>query len=111
MATALQANMKFLTKQNLQDLPPLYSQEHVEDPLVPVKFFNPTGAGSWFATEYNPAEGLFFGYTTGLGHDELGYFSLAELTSYRGPGGLGIERDLHWNPKTKLSDVKSGKVR
>jgi len=31
---------------------------------------------------------------------ELGYFSLAELSSVRGPMGLAIERDLHWTPKT-----------
>ena len=31
---------------------------------------------------------------------ELGYFSLSELRSARGPLGLAIERDLHWKPKT-----------
>jgi hypothetical protein len=31
---------------------------------------------------------------------ELGYFSLDELESVRGPFGLKIERDLYWKPKT-----------
>ena len=35
------------------------------------------------------------------GHEkELGYFSLKELESVRGPFGLPIERDIHWQPKT-----------
>ena len=35
---------------------------------------------------------------------ELGYFSLAELETTKGPLNLPIERDLHWKP-TKLSDI------
>ncbi len=30
---------------------------------------------------------------------ELGYFVLSELEEVRGPMGLPIERDLHWEPK------------
>jgi hypothetical protein len=38
-------------------------------------------------------------------HDsELGYFSLAELEGFRGPFGLGIERDRHFG-EPKLSEV------
>ena len=34
------------------------------------------------------------------GHEkELGYVSLNELRSVRGPLGLPIERDLYWQPK------------
>jgi hypothetical protein len=35
---------------------------------------------------------------------ELGYVSLNELMSVRGPMGLPIERDLYWSPK-KLGDI------
>ncbi len=39
------------------------------------------------------------------GHErELGYVSLNEITSIRGPMGLVIERDLFWSPK-KLGDI------
>jgi hypothetical protein len=31
---------------------------------------------------------------------ELGYFSLKELKEAKGPTGLLIERDLHFEPKT-----------
>ncbi|MCL6481523.1 MAG: DUF2958 domain-containing protein [Firmicutes bacterium] len=40
---------------------------------------------------------------------ELGYFSLDELESIRGPLGLKVERDLYWKP-VPLSKVKSGEV-
>lgn len=97
--------MKLLTKEVIASLPPLYSQEKVKDPVVPVKFFSPLGSWTWYAYEGQP-EGddfIFFGYV--VGHEnELGYFSLKELESV-GPFGLGIERDLHWRPK-KLSEVK-----
>ena len=33
---------------------PLIAQEDNKDPIVIAKFFNPTGAGTWLATEYDP---------------------------------------------------------
>lgn len=79
-------------------LPPLYSCEKEEDPIARVKFFTPDSSWTWFATEYSPEERLFFGLV--IGHDsELGYFSLDELESVRGPLDLPIERDLYWTPK------------
>jgi len=64
-----------------------------ENVKIICKFFNPSGAGTWFATEYNKEEGVFFGYVV-LHENELGYFSLEELENYRDPRfGIGIERD------------------
>jgi len=82
------------------------SQEEVEDPVIVAKFFNPQGAGTWYATEYDPKDKMFFGYVSIFGdwNDEWGYFSLAELESYVGQLGLGIERDLYWK-ETKASTV------
>ena len=37
--------------------------------------------------------------------EELGYFSLTELVNDRGPRGLAIERDLHFQP-TPLSQLR-----
>jgi hypothetical protein len=74
------------------------SQDEVDDPLVIAKFFNPNGAGTWLATEYDPESRTFFGYVSIFGdwNDEWGSFALDELEAYRGPLGLGIERDLYW---------------
>ena len=78
-------------------LPPLYSSEHVADPIVPVKFFTPDSSWTWYVTEFDPQQRLCFGLVQGLDR-ELGYFSLDELEAVRGPMGLPIERDLYWKP-------------
>lgn len=43
----------------------------------------------------------FYGYASIFGDfcDEWGYFALSELQSVKGPFGLGIERDLYFDPK------------
>lgn len=102
-----------LTKEITDRFAKIGSQEGVADPIVIAKFFDPSGAGTWFATEYNPVDGMFFGYVTlfGLGspEDEWGSFSLAELESVRGAMGLGIERDRHCGefPISKVLPVRT----
>jgi len=99
--------MKLLTKEIIKRFAEVGSQENKPDPLIICKFFNPTGAGTWYATEYNPETREFFGYVSIFGdwNDEFGYFSLDELESIKGPFGLGIERDLHFGERL-LSTVK-----
>jgi len=93
--------MELLTKEIEARFKEIGSQENEKDPIVIAKFFNPTGAGTWYATEYNPEEKIFFGYASIFGDhcDEWGDFSLEELKSVKGMGGLGIERDLHCGEK------------
>lgn len=76
-------------------------QEEAGDPIVVAKFFNPSGAGTWYATEYDPESRCFFGYVSLLGdwNDEWGPFSLDELEEYRGAFGLGIERDRYFTER------------
>ena len=62
------------------------------------KYFTPDSNWTWYATEFD-GEDIFFGLVDGF-EKELGYFSLAELKSTRGPMGLPIERDLYWEQKT-----------
>jgi hypothetical protein len=90
--------MKLLTKALEKRFAQVGSQENVKDPIIIAKFFNPTGAGTWYATEYDPKDRIFFGYVSIFGdwNDEWGYFSLNELENYRGRLGLGIERDLYF---------------
>ena len=71
-----------------------------EDREIIVKIFDPTGSGTWYATEYDPATRTFFGFVTGLGFDEWGYFSLDDLQSVRGRLGIGLERDRHFGQHT-----------
>jgi hypothetical protein len=93
--------MKLMSKEIEREFKKIGRQEDVKDPIVVCKFFNPAGAGTWWATEYFPEDHLFFGYVSIFGDecDEWGTFSLAELESYKRPFGLGIERDLNFEPK------------
>ena len=70
-----------------------------------VKLFNPCGAGTWLLADADPddPDRLFGLADLGLGAPELGYVSLRELQSFRGPFGLGIERDLYFDARFPLS--------
>jgi hypothetical protein len=104
--------MKLLTKELLARFAKLGRQEDSADPIVVAKFFNPTGAGTWYATEYDPETNEFFGYVSIFGDDcdEWGSFSLNELENYRGKFGLGIERDLYFDEKQISEVVPSAKL-
>lgn len=97
--------MKLLTKALERKLPALYSQDGKgEEALAIVKFFPPWSDWAWYGSEYDPETGEFFGVVCGQ-ERELGYFSLKELESLRGPYGLKIERDRHFDP-TPLKDCR-----
>ena len=90
--------MMLLTKEIRKKLPPLYSQEDKgENAIAQVKFFTPDNNWTWYATEFDGKD-LFFGKVIGF-ETELGYFSLSELQSTKGPLGLHIERDKFFDPK------------
>ena len=100
--------MKLLPQEIRKKLPPLNAQEDKGPQAVAyLKLFTPDANFTWWITEGSPitdANGNevdyhFFGLVHGQ-CKELGYISLKELESVRGPMGLPIERDLHWQPKT-----------
>ena len=99
--------MQLLTKEIKATLPALYSTENTpcDQKMIVLKFFNPMGAGTWYIAEGSEQEDgdwLFFGYCD-LGIPdcaEWGYVSLSELVSVKLPLGLGIERDIYFQPKT-----------
>ena len=103
---------KLMTKEIIKKLPPLGSQDGKPPDQVPivVKFFTPWGSWSWFATEGEYETGAdggdwtFFGMVHGF-EKELGYFSLNELKGLKGPMGLHIERDMHFEGHT-LAEVQ-----
>jgi len=66
-----------------------------DEKMVIARFFNPMGAGTWYATEYDAEQKLFFGYVSLFNdyNNEWGYFSLDELENIQLPFGMGIERD------------------
>ena len=71
-------------------------------PLAVCKFFNPTGAGTWIVSGFDPADDpdvLWCLADLGMDCAEEGTVSLSELASYRHFSGLGIERDIHFKPR------------
>ena len=71
-----------------------------------VKLFYPCGAATWLLTEIEQHEPtIAWGLCDlGMGFAEFGTASLAELRSFRGRLGLGIERDLHFEADKPISD-------
>ncbi len=99
------AGNTIIPEQLLAKLPPLYAQESKgEDAIAHLKVFCPWSDWTWFITEYDPAARICFGLVRGF-EDELGYFSLTELESIRGPLGLPLEMDLYFKP-TPLRELR-----
>jgi cold shock CspA family protein len=104
--------MKLLPIDIRAQLPPLYSQDGKKDAMVIVKFFDPTGAATFYATEFD-GEDLFFGFVD-MGDPtqaEEGYFSLKELESMQLEFGLGIERDLYFSQRPLSKVIEETKAR
>ena len=102
--------MDLLPQEIKESLPVLYIQESEKDPMVHIKYFDPTGSWTWYVLEGEEVDNdfLFFGFV--IGHEaELGYFKLSDLQiakqGVRGLSGLPIERDLTFAP-CRLSEVK-----
>ena len=66
-----------------------------------VKLFCPWGDATWLITELDPEDpDLAFGLCDlGQGFPELGGVRLSEISGVRGPGGLTIERDRHFQAR------------
>jgi len=84
-------SMKLLTQALIKRFEQVGSQEWSHDPLVIAKFFHPYSSRTWFATEYDPENEIFFGIVDWV-EREFGNFSLAELESIR-LAGIPMERD------------------
>lgn len=106
--------MKLITKEIEEKFKkfPLGSQDgKLGDAEVVVKYFNPTGSGTWIITEgekQKDGDYLMFGYCdlfTDSDCAEFGYVLLSELENIKLPFGLGIERDLYIKEHAKLIDV------
>lgn len=102
--------MQLLTEEIRRQFKKIGSQEGKEGEAVcVVKFFQPWGSWTWYATEFD-GEDTFFGLVDGF-ELEWGPFLLSELESVSGPAGLKIERDLYFGmPKLKDVMALAGRV-
>ncbi|HMN11530.1 MAG TPA: DUF2958 domain-containing protein [Bellilinea sp.] len=103
-ASAPRPRIPLLPDEIRAQLPPLYSgEEQGLEARALVKFFTPDSNWTWYASEFD-GEDRFFGLVSGF-EVELGYFSLSELESVRGPWGLPVERDKFFEP-TSLRELQ-----
>ena len=92
--------MKLITKKIENQLAkyPLYSQDNKGQNAIAVcKFF--LQGYTWYVLEAqkNGNDYEFFGIVDGQ-DKEYGYFTLSQLQSLRGRFGLGVERDIYFEP-------------
>ena len=93
-----------ISKEMLNSIPKLYETEDIKDPLCHIKLFTPDANFTWYIIEISIDENLCYGYVKGL-ENELGYFSLDEISDIRGSLGLLVEIDSSFKP-TLLSTIK-----
>ena len=96
--------MTLLTKEIISKIPKIYETEHLEpeDKMIHAKFFTPWATWAWYIIEFDGVDQCF-GFVKGL-DAEFGYFSLKELEGIKGPFGLTVERDRHFEP-TEVGDM------
>jgi hypothetical protein len=96
-----------------EKLPPLYSNKDLGlMAMAVVKYFHPLSNWTWYASEFDPEDEIFFGLVSGFAV-ELGLFSLAELEEIgKEDKTLPIERDLYFTPTTlkELKDQHEGRI-
>ena len=92
--------MQLMTKAIEKKIPALYSGENIPlaEKVCYVKFFHPFCQMTWFATEFDPETGIFFGWVENGQMSEWGNFSLQEMKDLK-VKGLGMERDMYFSPK------------
>ena len=91
--------MELFTKELIEKAKTQYSLgSDMENQMIVAKFFNPTGAGTWYLMNMDPEEQDYCWGIVDLFEVEMGSFSKSELENFIGPLGLGIERDLYFEP-------------
>jgi hypothetical protein len=95
--------MKLVTKEIEKKLQAQYVHgSDMSKQKVIAKFFDPVGSWTWYAMNQDPADPSYlWGIVKGF-DIEAGSFSLTELESIKRPFGLGIERDLSFEPRPAL---------
>lgn len=104
--------MKLLTPEIMKTMPALYATEHLPlaEKIVRAKLFTPWSSWSWYIIECEPDGPIAWGLA--VGHEsEFGYIDLSELEAVKGPGGLAVERDIHFDSCTVAELVQRERLR
>lgn len=89
--------MELFTKEIIEKAKSQYHfGAEMENQMIVAKFFNPAGAGTWYLMNLDPEDENYCWGIVDLFEVEMGSFSKSELEDFKGPLGLGIERDLYF---------------
>ena len=89
--------MNLLTKEITEKAQKQYDKGSDMDQMVVAKFFNPMGSWTWYLMNLHEDKDYAWGIVDGFAV-EMGSFSMSELQSTKLPLGLGIERDILFQP-------------
>lgn len=104
--------MKLITPALAQRFKEFEEEQKPSNPIFVAKFFNPVGSQTWYASTYDPKTNTCYGYVTGMGFDEFGYFSIDELEALRLPYAARIERDEFFDVMSfELLKSQAAKIR
>jgi hypothetical protein len=88
--------------------------KETKDIKIVMKLFNPAGVGTWYVYEKEDDD-IYWAFVNlnDRINAECGTISMSELMAFRGRFGLGIERDMSFEPlsmslKDVIDKIKSG---
>ncbi len=85
-----------------------WPEDASQDPVCPIKLFDPMGSGEWWIAAYDPERDLAEGAATVIGQPdrrEWGVWSMRELLeAIRDRGWAVLERDKLYKPQ-RMSEV------
>jgi len=97
--------MALLAPEIVRMLPPLRSQQKKGlEAIAQVRFSASWLPWRWYASEFNPVLGVFYGVVV-IFEREYDYFTLDALETIRSRRGHRVELDLDW-PPTPLKDCE-----
>ena len=96
--------MKLLTKEITDKAQKQYKKgADIDGQMIVAKFFDPMGSWTWYLMNLADDKDYAWGIVDGF-EVEMGSFSMKELASIQLPLGLGIERDMYFEP-VKASEL------
>lgn len=90
--------MKLMTKVVISKARKNYPLGSDLNQMVVAKFFDPCSQWTWYLMSQDPDDPNYLWGIVKGNAVEIGSFLLSDLVSYRGKLGIGIERDLYFEP-------------
>ncbi len=101
-----QKNARPLRIRSFDEIPELYSNIRVKDPVAYVRFHASWANASWYVFEWNGGDTFFGMKAQGkLSTRSYGLYSLEALGALRGPHDMPVVQDYGFRP-TKMSQLR-----